>query len=137
MVDVFVGQDKQVFSIHKDLLALHSTYFSTLFDADEDDSKIELSQFKFKAVTFADFHAWLYSGEFLDADGEMADAEGLEMVGGGESQWLLSQFLEAPAFENLCVDRHFREACEAEPKHWMYASNIELVYLMTPKDSLP
>jgi hypothetical protein len=51
----------QTFSIHKDLLTLHSGYFDHRLRGAEDDHKLEL--FQTTPSTFVTFHSWLYTGD--------------------------------------------------------------------------
>ncbi|CZR61647.1 uncharacterized protein PAC_11544 [Phialocephala subalpina] len=95
IICIFMVKDKQGFTVHKDLLALHSGYFRNRFRDAEEDEKFELQDFK--AATFADFHAWLYSGIFLDAKDLVTSMSSQET-------WALGSFLKAPAYQNHCMD---------------------------------
>jgi hypothetical protein len=69
---VFVGEgkDESLFVVHKDLLMLHSVYFTNLLTDIHDDQKIGLSfpEGPFKTPSppqFAYFISWLYTGAHI------------------------------------------------------------------------
>ena len=83
---------------------------------------------------FADFVSWIYFGEFLKVRNDA-------LAGGPavDSLWELGRFLKAPAFQNFCMDdcRQYCKESEILPKQrWPFIGGIELMYSITPKDSL-
>ncbi|KAF4626063.1 hypothetical protein G7Y89_g12100 [Cudoniella acicularis] len=133
-VEVFAGtEQKQTFVVHKDLLTLHSTYFSNLFsDKGLDmDKKISITV---KPSLFADFVSWIYMGKFLKVENNAL--EGGTAV---NKLWELGRFFRAPAFQNFCMDdcRNYRKASETDPEQpWQFIEGIELMYSLTPPGSL-
>jgi hypothetical protein len=67
MITVFVGEEKETFAVHRDLLKLHSGLVREHFEwraaGDSDDGKLALPNFK--PGLFAEFVAWMYMGDFL------------------------------------------------------------------------
>ena len=67
-VKILVGKEKkETVNVHKDLLTLHSTYFTNLFSEKgrDVDKKIAVSV---EPPLFADFVSWIYTGEFLKVE---------------------------------------------------------------------
>jgi hypothetical protein len=67
-------EEKQSFNVHKDLLAVHSTYFSNLLSEKGlgADEKISIPA---NASLFADFISWVYFGEFLKVENDALEGE--------------------------------------------------------------
>ncbi|KAF4635823.1 hypothetical protein G7Y89_g2264 [Cudoniella acicularis] len=129
MTTIFVGKEKRSFSAHKDLLALHSAYFRNRFlDAHNDDDKITLPNFK--PYIFADFHSWLYSGQILQVPGDALNTPTSQ-----EELWALANFLEAPVFQNHCMDL-IRTDCKTTPNNFVCIDSIESMYNVTKPRSL-
>ncbi len=133
-VTILAGkEEKQSFVAHKDLLAVHSTYFSNLFSERElgDDEKI--SAFA-NASLFADFISWVYFGEFLKVENDALEGE--QAV---DDLWELGRCFQAPAFQNFCMDdcRTYCKASETDPKHtpWPFVEGIKKMYSITPRGS--
>jgi hypothetical protein len=133
MVELFVGeQEKETVNVHKDLLTLHSTYFTTLFsEKDPDvDEKIEILA---KPPLFADFISWIYTGEFLKVENNA-------LAGGAavDDLWALGSLFKAPAFQNFCMDdcRNYCKASETdEMQPWPFILGIKQMYFLTQPDS--
>jgi BTB/POZ domain len=111
-VEVFAGkEEKQTFIVHKDLLTLHSTYFSNLFSDDGPgvDKKISISA---EPSLFANFIAWIYFGEFLKVNNDaLAGGQAVDDL------WELGRFFKAPAFQNFCMDdcQSYCKASDTDP----------------------
>jgi hypothetical protein len=132
---ILVGnQDYQVFMVHKDLLALHSGYLSNLFNERETGANNEV-EVRNEPSLFANFVSCIYSGDLLNLRDGIFEAALYEL-------WELGDFLEAPAFQNFCMNL-YRERCrrQLEPGPGMtmeiapYIPAIKQIYL-TPRGSL-
>ncbi|KAE9367560.1 hypothetical protein N431DRAFT_513969 [Stipitochalara longipes BDJ] len=132
-VEVFVGKEqKQTFVVHKDLLALHSTYFSNLLSDNGLDENMKINVFA-KPSLFADFVSWIYFGEFLKVKNDA-----LEGAAAVDDLWELGRFFKAPAFQNFCMDdcRTYCKASETDPNSpWPFVTGIKQMYSITPKGS--
>ncbi|CZR66090.1 uncharacterized protein PAC_15991 [Phialocephala subalpina] len=129
-IPIFVGADKQLFNVQKELLTLHSGYFKNQFkNQEEDDEEKPILLPTVKPPLFADFVAWMYTATFLKLDN---DAFG----GGAQTDhlWGLGSFLRAPAFQNFCMD-DCREYCKDPNNPWPVLSYIELMYKIGDKGS--
>ncbi|KUJ16523.1 uncharacterized protein LY89DRAFT_734624 [Mollisia scopiformis] len=126
-VEIWVGEKQQAFIVHQHLLTLHSGYFNRRFSIDEEDEKIQLPEVQPKR--FTDFVSWMYYGTLLDTDVTESETA-------GEDNWALGSFLEAPSFQNHCMDDCFRHACRDERRHFVYVTSIESVYKATEKASV-
>jgi BTB/POZ domain len=135
-VEIFAGnqqQQKQTFVVHKDLLTLHSLYFTRLF-SDKGlggDKKIAIAA---KPSLFADFVAWIYFGEFLEVENDALD--------GGttvDDLWELGRFFGAPGFQNFCMDdcRTYCKGSDTNPARfpWPFVKGIKQMYATTPRGS--
>lgn len=123
-VNIFVGNDNQTFAVHKDLIVLHSGYFANRFREGNEDEKIALPQFK--PAIFADFHAWLYSGKFM----QPVKPGFLSTPTSGEELWALGEFLRAPSFQNYVMDDNIH-AYKTEKKNWIYVASFDSIYKNT------
>jgi hypothetical protein len=130
-VEIFAGkQQKETFTVHKDLLTLHSTYFSNFFSekGPDVDKKAAISA---KPSLFADFVSWIYFGEFLKVDNNA-----LEGGAAVDELWELGRFFGAPAFQNFCMDdcRNYCKASETSATEpWPFIEGIKLMYSITPR----
>jgi len=119
IVNVFVGEETRPFRLHKDLLTLHSNYFvNGLREAEEDKILINTTP-----ACFADFVGWMYNGKIFKTEGPGSQLSYL---------WALGSLLEAPAFQNVCMDLCRLYYCEYGP----CVSMVELAYEITEKGSL-
>jgi hypothetical protein len=127
------NEDKQTFIVHRDLLAVHSTYFLDLFKDKGHgvDKQITIST---KPSLFADFVSWIYFGEFLKVKNDA-----LEGSAAVDDLWEWGRFFEAPAFQNFCMDdcRAYCKASDTNPTEfpWPFVSGIKQMYSITPKES--
>jgi hypothetical protein len=58
-----VGEENETFSVHKDLLMLHSTSLREHLEEYTEDGKLALPDLK--PAMFADFVSWMYMGNYL------------------------------------------------------------------------
>jgi hypothetical protein len=133
-VTILAGmEEKQSFNVHKDLLAVHSTYFSNLLSEKGlgADEKISIPA---NASLFADFISWVYFGEFLKVENDALEGE--QAV---DDLWELARYFQAPAFQNFCMDdcRTYCKASETDPKSspWPFVEGIKKMYSITPRGS--
>jgi len=132
-VQVLIGEkEKQAFLVHRDLLTLHSSYFrKELKDKGlDEDCKISVPV---KPTLFVDFISWMYFGEFIQLRNKALE--------GGTSVdplWELGRFLEAPGFQNFCMD-DCRTYCKDSDTNanilWPHIPYIELMYFVAPRGS--
>jgi hypothetical protein len=99
-VEIFVGKEKkETVNVIKDLLTLHSMFFTNLFSKKSPyvDKKIAVSV---KPSLFADFVSWIYAGEFLKVENNA-------LAGGPavDDLWALGRFFRAPAFQHFLHGR--------------------------------
>lgn len=100
----------------------------SLDDDEEMGRKIRLPQFN--AYIFADFYCFLYSGKLLEA-------KSLEHETSGEQLTALGKFLEAPAFQNLCMAGNITQyRDDKQYDHWMTVRSVRSVYDCTEEGSL-
>jgi hypothetical protein len=127
-VEIIAGEQKQTFIVHKDLLALHSIFFSNLFSEKGSDlnGKLAISS---EPSLFADFVSWIYFGKRLPVE---IGTTAVEL-------WELGGFFRAPAFQNFCIDA-CREYCKASEtdatKAWPFIEGIKHMYSIMPEGSL-
>ena len=132
-VQVLVGKEqKESFVVHRDLLALHSNYFSNLLSDDGlgEDHKITVFA---KPSLFADFVSWIYFGEFLKVKNDALEGDAAV-----DDLWELGRFFKAPAFQNFCMDdcRTYCKASDTDPTSpWPFVEGIQQMYSITPKGS--
>jgi len=133
-VEILAGsEDKQTFIVHRELLAVHSTYFLDLFmDKDRGvDKQISIS---IKPSLFADFVSWIYVGEFLKVENDA-----LEGSAAVDDLWDWGRFFKAPAFQNFCMDdcRTYCKLSDTNPTKfpWPFINGIKQMYSITPKES--
>jgi hypothetical protein len=81
-----------------------------------------------KPASFAEFVSWLNIGWCLDFKDYLHD--GIE----AGHAWALGELLEAPAFQNWCMDT-FREHCKKPKKEWPAVEKIRVIYETSTKDS--
>jgi hypothetical protein len=127
-VEIFVGKEKETVNVHKDLLTLHSMYFTDLFNEKDSDAdrKIEISA---KPSLFADFISWVYTGEFLKVENNALAGETSV-----DDLWALGRFFRAPAFQNFCMDdcRSYCKASETDDMQpWPFIQGIKQMYSLT------
>jgi hypothetical protein len=132
MVQLLVGKEKETVIVHKDLLALHSIYFTTLFreKGPDADKKIAVNV---KSSLFAEFVSWIYTGEFLEVENN-ALASGAAV----DDLWALGRDFKAPAFQNFCMDdcRKYCKALEMElMQPWPFIEGMGLMYSLTQPKS--
>jgi hypothetical protein len=110
-VSIFVGADNQVFQIPKGLLALHSGYFKNRFDNKEEDEKLSLPDVQ--PSVFAEFLSWLYYSDCLEVNGDSFFIFEIAQA------WGLGELIEAPGFQNWCMDT-IRTYCKEPPEdYWL------------------
>lgn len=123
-MDIWVGPDKQIFSIHRDLLALHSGYFANRFRELMDDENILLP--RVNLAIFATFHSWIYSGDPL-AVHQPVESKAAKM-------WAFGHDFKAPGFQNAVMDE-IREASKVA-KEALSVFAVNTRYNNTKKGSL-
>ncbi|QDS76434.1 hypothetical protein FKW77_004376 [Venturia effusa] len=80
LVTIEVGEEKQQFQVHRDILTASSTFFKAAFDGEFREAKEKLIHLTDTApTTFRDFLAWLYSRRLgvpeLDDEDELEENE--------------------------------------------------------------
>ncbi|KAF8857300.1 hypothetical protein BDZ45DRAFT_788557 [Acephala macrosclerotiorum] len=128
LVPIFIGKDNQVFACHEDLLILHSGYFKERLRAIEADVDEKISLPEVNPEIFAEFYAWMYTGKWLGTSCLCKSSTEKEV-------YALATLLEAPAFQNFCMDA-IMKTYQIEEYNWLYISSVESVYNVTKKDSL-
>ncbi|CZR61648.1 uncharacterized protein PAC_11545 [Phialocephala subalpina] len=128
IIHVFVGKDNQVFACHEDLLALHSGYFKERFARVEADTDEKIALPEAAPQIFAEFYAWLYTGNWMATSILCTQTTGQEA-------YALATFLEAPALQNYYMDQN-RKDYKEDKFNWLYANSVESVYKVTKKGSL-
>ncbi|KAE9364780.1 hypothetical protein N431DRAFT_355108 [Stipitochalara longipes BDJ] len=137
MITVFVGEGKETFAVHKDLLKLHSGLIREYLadDGGEDDSSRDdmgkLSLPTVKPTMFADFVSWMYNGNYLQ-DAKEAKKEEEDVC---TQLWTMGAFLKAPGFQNFCMD-DYQTWCKQNSQSWPSVAGIELIYKLAAKGSL-
>ncbi|KAF8847810.1 hypothetical protein BDZ45DRAFT_811297 [Acephala macrosclerotiorum] len=118
-IPIFVGAKKQVLYAQKNLLTLHSGYFKDLFanqDGGEEGGKIILPSVS--PLCFADFVAWLSTGTPLP----------LNLLNPGRAScWELGNFLRAPAYQNMCMQRS-RNWAMSQGVIWPEAKVVQVIF---------
>jgi hypothetical protein len=66
MITVFVGEEKETFPVHKDLLKLHSGLIFEHLAQEPENGKVSLPTLK--PSMFAEFVLWMYTDDFLQVD---------------------------------------------------------------------
>jgi hypothetical protein len=123
---IFVGADKKVFKVQKELLTLHSGYFRNRIDSKKADNKLSLPDVK--PSGFAEFVSWLYAGEALLFRDYLYDDIELGYL------WALGELLEVPAFQNWCMNT-FLEDCKNPNSQWPALEVVKVIYETSPKGS--
>jgi hypothetical protein len=97
VVILVVREGKQKFSVHKDLLAIHSRCSRDCFnraDRIKDGESVEIRLPKCKASQLGGFILWAYKGEKLE--GVCTD--------NNEVLWKFGDILRYPDYQNDCMD---------------------------------
>ena len=92
----------------------------------EEDEKLSLPDVK--PYSFAEFVSWMYAGDSLDVSDDLYDGIQAGHV------WALGKLLEAPAFQNWCMDTVW-EYCKDPDNQWPVLEEVEVIYKISGKDS--
>lgn len=137
IVHITVGSKKTSFDVHRELLRAKSVYFSCLFLSEQlkkqADDKLHFSEYE--SEVFADFLSWLYSGKFIENEGNNASKSPSptrpERVLHLLRLWTLATNFHTWSLQSLveyCLAEAFRENKDA----LVDSKAVEYVYLNVP-----
>ncbi|KUJ07535.1 uncharacterized protein LY89DRAFT_631082 [Mollisia scopiformis] len=120
---ISVGSSKQIFTVPRDLLTLHSGYFKELFASPREDEDEKIALPLLSPMDFGNFVSWIYIGRTLSA----ATASATRF-------WVVGEFLSAPAFQNWCIDIYRNKLLLAANRS-PHRDNVRLAYEKSGKGS--
>jgi hypothetical protein len=135
MIDIYVGEARRHWSLHRNLLAHHSESLEIELQGDGKGSKGKesLDLTDFDPSGFELLVKWLYQGK-LDDVSDMADAtQKYEYAVSCHVLYLLCERLDMPQLKNVAMDQYRKGLNEAElvPD----AEEIDDIYRKSPADS--
>lgn len=136
MVDIYVGESKRHWALHRNLLVHHSHYFETEFGCDKNKSssktsnKLDLPQDDPSA--FELLVKWLYQGRIDDVS-RIPDDKKWDYADACQKLYMLCDKVELPQLKNFAIDQ-FRKGCN-EAGLVPGPEEIKPVYEQTPKNS--
>lgn len=135
MIDIYVGEAKRHWSLHRNLLCHHSELLENELQGDGQGSKRKdkLELLEFDPAGFELLVKWLYQGK-LDDVSDMADAnQKYEYAVSCHKLYLLCGRLDMPQLKNVAMDQYRKGLNEAElvPD----ADEIDEIYRKSPSES--
>jgi hypothetical protein len=135
MIDIYVGEAKRHWSLHRNLLCHHSEILETELEGDGKDSKRKdkLELLEYDPAGFELLVKWLYQGK-LDDVSDMADGnQKYEYAVSCYKLYLLCDRLDMPQLKNVAMDLYRKGLNEAElvPD----ADEIDEIYRKSPSGS--
>ena len=107
-MDIYVGKTKRHWSLHRNLLCHHSTWFQKQFDGSKkDSSKVEL--FDDDPRAFELLVKWLYQGKIDDVSDMPMDKK-WDYADACQQLYILCEKIDLPQLKNLAMDQ-FRKGC--------------------------
>lgn len=132
MVDIYVGESKRHWSLHRNLLCHHSTYFQSHLDDEpkKKGGKIELLDDDPSA--FELLVKWLYQGKIDDVS-SMPVEKKWDYADACQKLYVLCDKFNLPQLKNFAIDQ-FRKGCN-EAGLVPGPEEIKPIYDTTPPDS--
>jgi hypothetical protein len=135
MIDVYVGEAKRHWSIHRNLLCHHSELLEQELEGDGKESKRKekLDLLEYDPAGFELLVKWLYQGK-LDDVSDMVDAnQKYEYAVSCHKLYLLCDRLDMPQLKNVAMDQYRKGLNQAElvPD----ADEIDDIYRKSPSKS--
>lgn len=108
-MDIYVGKSKRHWSLHRNLLCHHSTFFKdqVIEEGDKNGSKLELTDDDPRA--FELLVKWLYQGRIDDVS-EMPTDRKWDYADTCQKLYLLCDKINIPQLKNFAIDQ-FRKGC--------------------------
>lgn len=137
LVTILVGKEKRPWTLHRNLLCHHSSYFETEFIGNEvpkgkkpGDNKLELLEDD--PAGFELFVKWLYQGR-LDEVSELTDDKKYDHSVACHKLYMLCERFDMPQLKNISIDQYRRGLMEVRlvPD----AEEINDIYRRSPKGS--
>jgi hypothetical protein len=135
MIDVYVGEAKRHWSVHRNLLCHHSEVLEAELEGDGKDSqrKEKLDLLEYDPAGFELIVKWLYQGK-LDDVSDLVDAnQKYEYAVSCHKLYLLCDRLDMPQLKNVAMDQYRKGLNQAElvPD----AEEIDDIYRKSPAGS--
>ena len=112
MVDIYVGESKRHWSLHRNLLAHHSSYFETQFPDDGKAAKKgggKLDLLDTDPTAFELLVKWLYQGQIEDVSA-MPMEKKWDYAEACQKLYILCDKITLPTLKNFAIDQ-FRKGC--------------------------
>ena len=132
IMDIYVGKTKRKWSLHRNILCHHSTWFQKQVQnpAKKDDAKVELFDDDPKA--FELLVKWLYQGK-IDDVGNMHIDRKWDYAFACQQLYLLCEKIKLPQLKNHAIDQ-FRKGCY-EARLVPGPEEMQPIYEKTPAGS--
>lgn len=137
MVNIYVGPDQKRWSLHRNLLCHHSSFFEAEFCGHEvarkDGEDLRLDLPDDDPAGFELLVKWLYQGELDGIDPKLADEEKYELAVGNLNLYMLCDKFDLHVLKNQAMDTYRQGLCEAGlvPD----AQETDEIYRKVPRDS--
>ena len=109
MVDIYVGESKRHWSLHRNLLCHHSTYFENHFDDEPKKKGGKLELLEDDPSAFELLVKWLYQGKIDDVSTMPADKK-WDYADACQKLYVLCDKVALPQLKNFAIDQ-FRKGC--------------------------
>lgn len=109
MVDLYVGKSKRHWSLHRNLLCHHSTYFQEHLSDSPEKKGEELELLDCDTSAFELLVKWLYQGRIDDVSSMPADRK-WDYADACQKLYVLCHKINMPQLKNFAIDQ-FRKGC--------------------------
>lgn len=112
MVDIFVGKEKRHWALHRNLLAYHSSYFSTELNGNASVTSAKSGEIELPDVEPAAFELlvkWLYQGKIDDVSNIPMERK-WDYAEACQNLYLLCDKIQLCQLKNIAIDQ-FRKGC--------------------------
>lgn len=136
MIEIFVGPEKRHWSIHRNLLCHHSSYFGLHFPQHElpkKNDRSHLDLFDHHPAGFELLVKWLYQGTLAPASEQSTSQAKYDYAVACHKLWLLCEKFDMVRLKNLAMDVYRR--CLNESQLVPDADEIDEIYRRSPVGS--
>lgn len=135
MIDIYVGEAKRHWSLHRNLLCHHSEILETELEGDGNSSKRKdkLELYEHDPAGFELLVKWLYQGKLDDVSDVIDANQKYEYAVSCHKLYLLCDRLDMPQLKNVAMDQYRKGLNQAElvPD----ADEIDEIYRQSPAGS--